>query len=106
MRKIAIMTAKTASVPIAARFVSMKRRSSDALCRGARSSIDRLMARPPLAGNRRLCAAGKGDTLHKGDELFRRGDLGLRRPERDATSIEHDEALGNVEDMMNVVANK
>ena len=47
-----------------------------------------------------------GDVLHEGDQLLGRSDLGLRRLQRDAAAIEHDEAVGDIVDVVDVVADE
>src|ERR1700741_586447 len=57
-------------------------------------------------GIERRRAFGVRDALHEGDELFGAADLGFARLARDSAAIEHDETLGDVEDVMNVVTDE
>ena len=53
-----------------------------------------------------LARLGVGDMLHEGDQLLGGVHLGLRRLQRDAAAVEHDETVGDVVDVMDVVADE
>ena len=77
--------------------------------RGARvGSSGALIALPPRRrrSGRRPIALRMRDVLHEGDQVLGRADLGLGRLQRDPAAIEHDEALGDVEDVVDVVADE
>ena len=112
--KIAIITTNTASVPRAERLWSMKRlkalsgRGATGFARASIGSSEALRGRLRLMTRRRgyLYPLRMREPLHIGDQALGGADFLFRRLQRDHAAIHHHEALGDVEDVVDVVADE